>query len=359
LTRKVYGPSYGRLPEGQSLRAIYHDPIQPQSSEDQAEVNQVQRLLAETTPPPLMDENQWDYDGDLGQLPSNEDADMASDYHGDSGQLPSNDADVASDVFPPPTPLAHTSLSGEEVSEQHSALAGATAQGQIPAEGEIAVEGTGKPPHRRGRPAGARNKPKGKPDTAKRQVQKRARSLSSDSDNFDITTPIVVRIHPKDPANPPPPPKKTRRTRATAATTSTVEERREHIQRQRERSVIIRNFSADLKSFLDHLNNQGGVSAVFDLLKYKFSKNLLLQSAADDERYEKWLSGLKDALENTDVNKSMLKKNNVGSVFCAFLTRRSYCTLPENDAHDGFPKDQGPQPKRFPDRPIHRGNFEI
>ena len=273
LTRKVFGPSYGRLPglpEGQSLRAIYHDPIQPQSSEDQAEVNQVQRLLAETTPPPLMDETQRDYDRDLGPLPSNEDADMASDYHGDLGQLPSNeDADVASDVFPPPTPLAHTSLSGEEISEHPPALAGATAQGQIPAEGEIAVEGTVKPPHQRGRPAGARNKPKGKPDTAKRQVPKRARetpSLSSNSDNFDITTPIIVRVHTKDPANQPPPPKKTRRTRATAGTTSTAEERRKHIQRQSERSIIIRNFSTDLQSFLNHLNNQGGVSTVFDLL---------------------------------------------------------------------------------------------
>lgn len=86
LTRKVHGPSYGLLPEGQSLRAIYHDPIQQQSSE--AEVNQVQRLLTEMTPPPLTDLMELDYDGDSGQLPSN------------------NDADVASDLFPPPSPLA-------------------------------------------------------------------------------------------------------------------------------------------------------------------------------------------------------------------------------------------------------------
>jgi hypothetical protein len=110
LTKKLGGPSCGRLPEGQSLRVIYYDSIQQQSSKDQAEVNQVQCLLLEMTPLPLMDENQCNYDGD---------------------------ADVASDIFPPPTPLAHMSLSDEEITEQPSALAGATMQGEIAAEGEI------------------------------------------------------------------------------------------------------------------------------------------------------------------------------------------------------------------------------
>jgi len=363
LTRKVRGPSYGLLPEGQSLRAIYHDPIQQQSSE--AEVNQVQRLLTEMTPPPLTDLMELDYDGDSGQLPSNKDADAASDLF----PPPSPLAHTSGDLLPPPSPLTHTDLSGKEISEPPSAPAGETAQGQIPAEGEIGAEGTEKPPHRRGRPAGARNKPKEKPDAApraKRQVRKRARetpSSSSDSDSFDQTTPIVVRVRQEDP----PPPKKTTRTRATAAKTRTIavktstpEERREYIQRRSETSVIIRNFSTDLQSFLNYLNNEGAVSDIFgSSLKYDFSKHSLLQSAAEHERYEQWLGRLKDALEHTDINQSTLIKNNASSVLSTLLMRRSYWTYPETDFHDGLRKGQEPQTKRFPDQSIHKGTCKI
>jgi hypothetical protein len=105
-------------------------------------------------------------------------------------------------------------------------------------------------------------------------VRKRAQetpSLSSDSDSFDIKTPIVIHIHAKDPANQPPPPKKPRRTRATttAAKASMVEEGQkaeegwEHIKRQSKRSIIIQHFGTNLQSFLNYLNTERGVSDFF------------------------------------------------------------------------------------------------
>jgi len=38
---------------------------------------------------------------------------------------------------------------------------------------------------------------------------------------------------------------------------------------------------------------------------------LIFKSKMENEQYEKWLGRLKDALENTNVNKSLLMKNNV------------------------------------------------
>ncbi|KIM34654.1 hypothetical protein M413DRAFT_33126 [Hebeloma cylindrosporum] len=226
---------------------------------------------------------------DPEQPPSNIDTDVASDVFPPPISLahmsPSGDdnpQDVASDVFPPPTPLAHTSPSGDDISEAHSAMDGAPA------------EGAQKPPlRRRGRPAGAKNKKKAKGDAAlraKRKPTKRpleSSSSSSHSDQFDIKTPIVVRVQPNDRANKAPPPKKTRRTRSATVSNTTAGEHQKHVERQSQRSLILRNLSADLQSFLNYLKNPSG-------------------NMADDEPYERWLARVNDALENTDVNNSAL-----------------------------------------------------
>jgi len=255
LTQKIRGESVGRLPEGQSSRAIYlgadppseeYDALQQQSTDDQSEVNQVQSLLSENTPPPVVDESQFNDGCDSEQQPGNV------------------DTDVASDGLPPATSSAHTRSSVESI-------LGTSDEPLVAA--EVAVQT--RPQRLRGRPLGVKNKPKTKVEAApraRRQVQKRAREsqlVSSDSDTFDITTPIVVRVQPNVRANEPPPPKKTRRTKATTANITTVEEGHEHIERQRQRGVIIRNLSTDLESFLNHLNDQDAVSGLYILLNIK------------------------------------------------------------------------------------------
>ena len=136
LVRKLGGESVGRLPEGQTLTALYsaanrpseaYYALQQQSTEDQLEVNQVQILLSETTPPPVVDESHCDHDHDsIGP-----------------GQRPWNvDADVASDGFPPVTPSVHTIPSGEVIRGASHKPSAAVAQKQ--------------PQRPRGRPEGSR-----------------------------------------------------------------------------------------------------------------------------------------------------------------------------------------------------------
>jgi len=255
LMLNVGGESVRRLPEGQTLRTIYvgadrpsedYDTLQQQSAEDQLEVNLVQSLLSETTPPPVVDESRCDHDHDSI----------------DPGQQPWNvEADVSSDGFPPASSSVHTSPSGEVKADTSD---------ESEAEAEVAAQR--RPQRPRGRPAGVKNKPKTKVEAAsraRRQVHKRAReppSSSSDGDTFDIKTPIVVRITPNVREDPPPPPKKTRRRNATTVNITRAEEDHEHVERQRQRGLIIRNFSTDLESFLNYLNNQGGVSGLYNLL---------------------------------------------------------------------------------------------
>ncbi len=251
LVRKLGGESVGRLPEGQTLTALYsaanrpseaYYALQQQSTEDQLEVNQVQILLSETTPPPVVDESQCDHDRDSIE----------------PGQRPWNvDADMASDGFPPATPSVHMNPSGEDIRGASHKSSGAAAQKQ--------------PQRPRGRPAGVKNKPKKKLESApraRRKVNKRARQSRSlsDGETFDIHTPIVVRVQPNFRAKTPPPPKKTRRTKATTVNITAAEEGHEHVERQRQRGLIMRNFSTDLQSFLNHLNDQGGVSGLYNLL---------------------------------------------------------------------------------------------
>jgi len=255
LTLKIRGESVGRLPEGQTSRAIYlgadppsedYDALQQQSTDDQSEVNQVQSLLSENTPPPAVDESQFNDGCDSEQQPWNVDTD-------------------ASDGLPPATSSVHTTSSVE-------VILGTSDEPLVAA--EVAVQT--RPQRSRGRPAGVKNKPKTKVEAApraRRQVQKRAREaqlVSSDSDTFDLKTPIVVHIQKNVRANEPPPPKKTRRTNATTtANITTVEEGHEHIEQQRQRGVIIRNFSTDLESFFNHLNDQDAVSGLYTLLNTK------------------------------------------------------------------------------------------
>jgi hypothetical protein len=247
VMRKVGGESVGHLPEGKTLTVIdseadrprkAYNALQQHSTEDQLEVNQVESLLSETTPPPIVDESQCDHDHnsiDPGQ------------------ELWNVDTDVASDCFPPATSSVHTSSSGEVILGTPDKPSAAAQK---------------RPQRQRGRPAGVKNKPKTKVEDAaprpRRGVQKRAREpplSSSDSDTFDLQTPIVVRV------NQPPAPKRTRRTKATVANITTAEEGRQHVERQRQKNSILQNFSADLQSFLDHLNDQGTVSGLYYLLK--------------------------------------------------------------------------------------------
>jgi hypothetical protein len=248
LMREMGGESCGRLPEGQNLRAVYsganrpckdYDALQQQSSaEDQVEINQVQSFLSETTPPPVVDESQCDHD---------------LDSIGPEQLLWNVDTDVASDGFPPATPSVHTSSSGENI-----------VGGSVD---ELSAVAHTRPQRLRGRPAGVKNKPKTNVEAApraRRQVQKRAResqlwSSDSDGDTLDTMTPIVVRVV-KDP----PPLKKTRRTKATAAKITTVKEDREHVERQKQRAVIMLNFATDLQSFSNYLDIKGGVSGLYN-----------------------------------------------------------------------------------------------
>ena len=161
---------------------------------------------------------------------------------------------MASDGFQPATPSVHTTPSGE-VRPGTSHESSAAAQKRLQ--------------RLRGRPARVKNKPKTKVEAAprpRRQVKRRAQQSQFLSSASDMKTPIVIRVQPNVRANKPPPPNKTRRTKATKVNITTAEEGREHVGRKRQRSLIIRNFSTDLQSFLNHLNNQGGVSGLSQLL---------------------------------------------------------------------------------------------
>ena len=167
----------------------------------------------------------------------------------------------------------------------------------------------------RGRPAGARNKPKvpiTSPRVSTRKGTKRQRSKSPSSLGFPLqfepNTSVTVRLAS--------PVKKQRNEAPVVARKQTPQAIfvKGNAVDQTERLVtagqpsaerILNNLGSDLQSFLLHLKGDSAVSRLnIDFIS--LVAHLLIEAHATDEHYAQWLDGLKDALESSGTHKDSL-----------------------------------------------------